>query len=48
MQSIENEKVAARLASRQMRTAALVIILSLVLVFVLVALIVVVGHVRIF
>jgi uncharacterized Tic20 family protein len=48
VQSAEKEKDAARHASRQMRNAALVITLSCVLVLVLVALIVIVGHVRIF
>jgi hypothetical protein len=48
MQSATNEKDAARRASRQMWTAALVICLSFVLVLVLVAIAMYAGHIRIF
>lgn len=48
VQASDKEKDAARLASRQMITAALVITLSFVLVLVLVAVFMIAGHVKIF
>jgi hypothetical protein len=44
----EREKAAALAAKKQMATAALIIVGSMVLVFVAIALVVLIGHITIF
>jgi hypothetical protein len=46
--NLEEEKASKRKGAREMRNAALIITLSFVLVLVLVALIVIFGHIQIF
>jgi hypothetical protein len=48
VEPIEKEKAAALAAKKQMATAALIIVGSMVLVFVAIALVVLIGHIQIF
>ena len=48
MEPSEKEQAAALAAKKQMGTAALIIVGSMVLVFVAIALVVLIGHIQIF